>query len=68
MVSAPDVTFTPRVDARPLLEGLEAALVAIEPTPIWDDLIAVHGPTLVDAANDVVEAAARLEAEIGGAW
>lgn len=64
-MSRADVTLTLVADARPLIEGLEAALVAVEPTPIWDDLLAVHGRDLVDAANDVVEAQAATATAYG---
>jgi hypothetical protein len=67
-VSAAAVTMRMVWDARPLIDGLEKALVAIEGTPIWDRLIAERGPSLVAAANDVVEATVDTEVAIGGAW
>lgn len=74
------VTLNIVADAGPMLGALDAARIAIEPTPIWDALIAERGPALVLAADDVVEAmapgaglfAARTPAElkprVGGAW
>jgi hypothetical protein len=44
------------VDASAFLEQIAGALLRLEPTPIWDDLYAEHGPALVAARNDVVEA------------
>lgn len=67
-MSAAAATLRLVCDARPLIDGLEEARVALEATPIWDGLIAELGPCLVSAANDVVEATADTEAAIGGAW
>lgn len=47
-----------QVDASALVAELDRARVAIEPTPIWDALIAERGPSLVLAADNVVEALA----------
>jgi hypothetical protein len=51
-----------------MLDALDAARIAIEPTPIWDALIAEYQPTLRAVDLAAVEAQADTEAAIGGVW
>lgn len=67
-MSTAAVRFALRVDASAFIASVEELRAAFEPTPIFDDVLAARGPALVSAADDVVEAAAALDAALGGPW
>lgn len=67
-MTAAAVVVRLRADMDAFVVPLDAARLRLEPTPIWDDLIAQHGAAIVAAADDVVQAVADLHRHTGGAW